>query len=267
VNDAELVIDHISGFVRDRQYQRRYLLDRFNLPARTATPSERLEPFERYRRAWLKWSSRRRPFERRRYVEQEGFDFDNRLLRVKVDRTLYLDGLWLSESYFRDADVLIRQDLQLKPPTDTLNQRTAGEIRDSNAVAVHVRWFDAYGSDRTLNVSADYYDQAISLMEGRIDAPRYFVFSDNPEATRRLLTIPADRTRFVCHNREDDNAHADLWLMTLCRHFITANSSFSWWGAWLAPQTSKIVVAPDLAKRRIDVPDSRQLVPQSWLRV
>src|SRR6266853_438179 len=71
VNNAELVIDDVTGFVRDRQYRRRYALDHFHISVRKATPAERLEPLERYRRGLMKWLSRRKPLEERCYVEQE----------------------------------------------------------------------------------------------------------------------------------------------------------------------------------------------------
>src|SRR3979490_2538771 len=103
VNDAELVIDDVTGFARDRQYRRQYALDHFTIPVRKATPQERLEPFERYRRGMMKWLSRRQPFAERSYVEQEGVDFDERLLALKIKGTLYLEGLWQGESYFKDV--------------------------------------------------------------------------------------------------------------------------------------------------------------------
>jgi hypothetical protein len=136
VNNAELVIDDVTGFARDRGYRRRYILDPFSIPARKATPGERLEPFERYRRGVMKWLSRRKPFEERRYLEQEGRNFDERLLAFKVKGTLYLDGLWQSEGYFKDVKQTIREDLQIIPPTDMLNQRMAAEIRSGFACAL-----------------------------------------------------------------------------------------------------------------------------------
>src|SRR6266568_7782352 len=75
VNNAELVIDNVSGFVRDRMYCRKYMLDRFQIPVRKATPVERLEPFERYRRGMMKRLAYRKAFTERRYLEQEGIDF------------------------------------------------------------------------------------------------------------------------------------------------------------------------------------------------
>jgi Glycosyl transferase family 11 len=267
VSNAELVIDDVTGFARDGQYRRQYALDRFHIPTRKATPEERMEPFERHRRALMKWLSRRRPFAERRYVEQEGLDFDERLLALKVKGTLYLDGFWQSEGYFKDVEQTIREDLRIIPPTDALNERITEEIRSSNAVALHVRWFDAPGSTATHNISADYYQRAIALMERKVESPRYFLFSDDPEAARAKLILPDGRVNFVSHNAGDGNGFADLWLMTQCRHFITANSTFSWWGAWLGGGKEKVVVTPDLKIDGKAAWGFKGLIPNEWVRV
>ncbi|MCP5451746.1 MAG: alpha-1,2-fucosyltransferase [Gammaproteobacteria bacterium] len=269
VNDAELVIDDVTGFIRDRTYARQYALDHFNIPCRKATPAERMEPFERYRRGMMKWLSRRKPFVERCYLEQEGRDFDSRLLYFKVNCTVYLDGLWQSEGYFKDVEQAIREDLQIIPPMDALNEHMAGEIRNSNAVALHVRWFDPPDTTTVHNCSGDYYQRAIALMERKIDSPCYFLFSDDLEVTRAKLTLPSERTTFVSQNQGDESAYADLWLMTQCKHFITANSTFSWWGAWLGENSEKIVVVPKPIVSKIGINSwgfSGQL-PSSWIEI
>lgn len=244
-NEAELVIDDITGFARDQRYHRRYALDRFRIAARKATPSERLEPFERYRRGIAKFLARRRPFHRRRYVEQEGIEFDGRLLTCRVRGTVCLDGLWQSEGYFKDVEPVIRQDLQIIPPEDRRNGEMTQRIAACNAAAVHVRWFDPpdhHGASH--NTSADYYRRAIDLIQRRIDKAHFFLFSDDPNSAMTLLGLPEGSATCVDHNRGDENAYADLWLMSRCQHFIIANSSFSWWGAWLAGHDGKIVICP-----------------------
>jgi hypothetical protein len=246
VNNAELVIDHITGFARDYLYNRRYLLDQFCLPVRKATPAELLEPFGRYRRYAMKWFSGRKAFEERRYIKQEGVDFDMRLLTVHVKDALYLDGYWQSERYFKDVEEVLRDDMQIIQPRDDLNQRMAEEINNSLAVAIHVRWFDRPGGVSPHNVSVDYYHRAIELMEAKFHSPHYFVFSDFLDAAHDKLFLPKDRATFVVHNRGEENAYADLWLMTQCKHFIIANSTFSWWGAWLAGSKPKHVIAPGM---------------------
>lgn len=269
-NDAELVIDDVTGFVRDRRYCRHYALDHFEIPVRKATPSERLEPFERYRRGAMKWFSRRRPFDTRCYLEQEGHDFDGRLLTLRVAGKTYMDGLWQSEQYFKDVEHVIRQDLRIIPPTDARNLQTAEEIHKGHAVALHVRWFDPPGTGSVNNAPIEYYRRAIDMMEERTQAPRYFIFSDDPEAAAAYLTLPEDRMFFVSHNRGDENAYADLWLMTLCRNFIIGNSTFSWWGAWLGEGSKeRFVICPDteLAGATETAWNFRGQIPGNWRKI
>jgi Glycosyl transferase family 11 len=264
-NNAELVIDHVTGFARDYEYRRQYALDHFHIPCRKATPKERMEPFSRYRRYMAKFITRRQPFQQRRYVEQEGNDFDERLLYLKPLGNIYLDGLWQSESYFKDVAQIIRDDLRIISPIDAMNHKIAEEICNSNAIALHVRWFDAPGSVLVNNISIDYYQNAIAFLEEKIDTPRYFLFSNAPEASLESLDLPKGRVTFVTHNRGDENAYANLWLMTLCKHFIIANSTFSWWGAWLSDSPSKVVIAPDLDRfEEQNHWRSLGLIPAQW---
>ena len=268
VNKAELVIDEVTGFARERQYQRKYLLDHFAVTSRKATAAERLEPFERYRRGVEKLVSRQRTFMKRSYVEQEGVEFDARLLEIKPSGRMYLDGLWQSEGYFKDVEPMIRADLKIRAPLDEGNLRVAEQIQNCQAVALHVRWFDAPGAATVQNVAAGYYRRAISMMEQRIAAPHYFLFSDHPEAARSALDLPEGRVTLVCHNRGDENAYADLWLMAQCRHFITANSTFSWWGAWLGESGESVVLVPDFTPKGKETAWCfAGLIPERWALV
>lgn len=264
-NNAELVIDDVTGFARDELYRRTYALDHFQIPCRKATPKERMEPFERYRRGLMKWLSRGRSFSTRRYVEQESLDFDERLLSLKVRGTLYLDGLWQSEGYFKDIEHTIRDDLRITRPLDELNLHMAEEICNSNAVALHVRWFNAPGAAAVNNISTDYYQRAIALLEEKIESPRYFLFSDAPEAARAKLALPEGRVTIVSHNQGDENAFAEMWLMTQCKHFITANSTFSWWGAWLSPNTEKFIITPNIWGT--NQTNARDILPIDWVKL
>lgn len=269
VNNAELVIDDVTGFARDRQFTRQYMLDHFHIPCRKATPNERLEPFERYRRGLLKLLSHRLPFAQRPYIEQEGFDYEERLLNLRLSSDRYVDGLWQSERYFKDVERTIREDLRIIPPTDKLNQGMAEKIRTCNAVALHVRWFNAPGSKGVHNLAVDYYHRAIALIKEKVNSPHFFLFSDSPEAARALLDLPENKVTFVSHNLGDENAYADLWLMTQCKHFITANSTFSWWGAWLAESSDKIVVTPAIKQEVIQETNwgFDGLIPDQWIKL
>lgn len=267
VNNAELVIDAVSGFVRDRNYQRYYQLDHFSIPCRKATAAERLEPLPSVRRYLKRAYNRSRPFEERTYIQQEGIDLDPRLLHVKPYGAVYLEGYWQSEDYFKDVEQTIRADLRITPPTDTVNFEMAAHIRDCQAVAVHMRFFDTPDVAAAHNISADYYQRAIALIEEKIESPRYFLFSDIPEAVREKLALPKGRVTLVSHNQGDKNAYADLCLMTQCQHFITANSTFSWWGAWLGGGKNKIVVTPDLEINGKMAWGFKGLIPDGWIKI
>jgi hypothetical protein len=263
-NDAELVIDDVTGFVRDQIYYRKYSLDVFNIPARKATPAERMEPFERVRRGIAKFLSSRRHFERKRYFVQEGNDFDERLLHLKLRRSVYLDGLWQGEGYFKDIEDTIRRDLVFKAPTDIENRRMAERMQTPDAVSVHVRCFDAVPGQGTNNVTGQYYCKAIKRMESVSPRAHYFVFSDRPESAGGMLGLPENRFTVVSHNKSDA-AYADMWLMAKCSRHIIANSTFSWWGAWLSARPDKAVICP-----RADAAPNwsfEGLVPGAWIRI
>ncbi len=268
VNNADLILDDVSGFAFDAVYQRHYQLDRFNIQCRTATAAERFEPFSRWRRAFKRHLNLRKTFEKRSYLMQEGIDFDSRLLNLRPRGVLYLEGYWQSENYFKDIEPTIRQDLQVKPPIDAENQRMAEQIHKCTAVALHVRFFDEPQFKGINNAPGDYYTRAVTAMEQQVPEAHYFVFSDQPEIARGRISLPDSRVTLVTHNQGDAHAYADLYLMTQCQHFIIANSTFSWWGAWLAAHTKKIVIAPGFKKRDgVMAWGFDGLLPDEWLKI
>jgi hypothetical protein len=211
VNNAELVIDHISGFDYDYDYQRQFQLDHFNIICRRATRAERLEPLSRVRRYLGRLLNRWRPFEKRNFIQQEGVDFDPRLLQVQARGTVYLEGYWQSEKYFKDVESTIRENLRIIPPVDASNLKMAERIRSCLAVAVHVRFFDAPQELGLNNAPSVYYARAVTSMETLSPDAHYFVFSDQPAAARLQIPLPEDRITLVSHNFGDTNAYADLW--------------------------------------------------------
>lgn len=270
VSGAELVLDHVSGFVRDDLYKRTYQLDSFSIPCRKASAGERLEPLSRIRRYAKRALNRRRPFEARSYIHQEGVDFDPRLLLVKPTEALYLEGYWQSEDYFADVAPTIRADLHIPPLTDPLNRDLAKRIASGPAVAVHVRFFDAPRTSGVNNTPAEYYSRAVAAMEAMAPGAHYFLFSDRPADARGLIPLPEPRVTCVSHNKGDANAYADLWLMSQCAHFIIANSTFSWWGAWLAAGAGKRVIAPSfriVGDGKITSWGFAGLLPRDWIRL
>ena len=268
VNNAELVIDDVTGFACDYRYKRSYMLDHFNIKARKATPSERFEPFARYRRALIKYLSRRKAFKERQYIEQEGMNFDERLLILKVQGAVYLDGYWQSEKYFMDVENFIREDLKIKPPHDSINQNMVEKIQRYESVAIHVRWFDSpRGERKTHNLSREYYKKALAEMEKNVKNPHYFLFSDDLVSARKLVEVPDECVTCVDCNQKQNDSYLDLCLMSQCNHFIIANSTFSWWGAWLSENKNKIIIASAAKITGICVWGFLGLIPNKWIKV
>jgi Glycosyl transferase family 11 len=265
VNNAELVIDDETGFLRDI-HQRSYGLDVFSISARKATDREKLKPFGRIRRRILRTQAKRIPFIQRAYIYQEELDFDSRLLQLQPQGTVYMEGYWQSENYFVDVANTIRSDLRLSSALNAPNLDTEAAIRNCCAIALHVRWFNPPGTTGQ-NAPSDYYRRAVAFFESRIRQPHYFVFSDNAEATRKHLPLPVRNATYVNHNDPDSSPYADLWLMSQCDHFIIANSTFSWWGAWLAANPHKIIVAPSVATVSAPAWTFRGLIPEAWHRI
>jgi len=272
-NNYDLVIDNISGFKFDYEYQRSYQLDHFNIPCRTATASERFEPFGRMRRWLARSAAARKPFLRRRYIFQEIVDFDSRILHFKPSGRTYLEGYWQSEGYFIDVEHQIREDLRITPPRDKENCEVAHCIRNRLAVAIHVRFFDLPQRSPGVagvvkNVPFSYYRAAIEKIEKIFPTAHFFVFSDRPDDALARLLLDHSRATLVNHNNNGMRAYADLWLMSQCQHFIIANSTFSWWGAWLSTNKNKVVVAPNIKKNNFGPSWGFDgLIPSSWVKL
>lgn len=180
---------------------------------------------------------------------------------------VYLEGYWQSERYFEDIKEIVQKEFTLKTPLEGLNLILAEEIRTVDAVSMHVRRGD-YVTDENVSTmhgvcDLEYYRKAVDKVVQTLKDPCFFVFSDDPEwvADNLKLRHPA---RYISHN--SSLAHEDLRLMSLCRHHIIANSSFSWWGAWLSTCHEKLVIAPNKWFNNFKV-DTSDLIPKAWIRI
>lgn len=180
----------------------------------------------------------------------------------------YLIGYWQSEKYFKEIKDTIRSDFTFKERLIGKNLELSRRIANSEAVSLHVRRGDyVTNPNATMRhgvLSLDYYRAGIRVVAGRASRPRIFIFSDDPGWCKANLQIDLPAT-FVDHNPEEQG-YEDMRLMSLCKHHIIANSSFSWWGAWLNPSSDKIVVAPKQWFREQSV-ETTDLIPERWIRL
>ncbi len=180
-----------------------------------------------------------------------------------------LEGYWQSEDYFQDVAEQIRKDFTFRKLPNQPNKEMLNKIGISNAVSLHVRRGD-YAQDKNTNsfhglAPLDYYGECMYRIEKDIDEPHFFIFSDEPEWCKKNLKNHKNMT-YVDINDADHGAE-DMRLMAACKHHIIANSSFSWWGAWLNPKRDKKVYAPKQWFAGTSVVDTRELIPKDWIRL
>jgi hypothetical protein len=209
-------------------------------------------------------------FKRPNHFIQEGnLLFDPRYLRIR--RNSFVKGYWQSEKYFSANKKLILDEFEIKVSPSYLNQRVISDIsRENSSVSLHIRRGN-YVNIESVNkvhgvVSLDYYYKAIKIIEAKILDPKFFVFSDDIDWVKSNFKID-NRVSYIDIN-DDKHDYEDLRLMSLCKHNIIANSTFSWWGAYLNRYIGKIVIAPDrwFVEDTKNV-ESRDIVPSNWIRL
>src|SRR5437773_3713342 len=203
---------------------------------------------------------------RRRIVREQHFHFDQEILALGDD--VYLDGYWQSPKYFSEVDHVIRGEFKVRDPLVGKNLEFAKRIEDCPAVSLHVRRGDYVTNSHTNlyhgTCGPEYYTAAEATLRSRLGNVHLFVFSNDPDWAEANLRFESPAT-IVRHNGPEVD-YEDLRLMTFCRHHIIANSTFSWWGAWLCSNPSKIVIAPRNWFREANH-SSADLIPENWIRI
>jgi hypothetical protein len=200
-----------------------------------------------------------------RLVREQGFAFDPSMLALRDGA--YLEGYWQSERYFDAvADRLRREFVPVISPRGPAAEMAA-QMHHENSVSLHVRRGDYVSepSVSSIHLVCDeaYYASCVDYLAPHLLDPHFYVFSDEPAWARANLKIPFAMTIVADHC--DTTAIEDMWLMTQCRHHVIANSSFSWWGAWLDSRPSKIVLMPRRWFRDRDPGFSADIRPPGWV--
>ena len=179
-----------------------------------------------------------------------------------------MDGFWQSDKYFLKYESEIRKDFSFPSFTDRVNINLLSEIINSNSVSIHIRRGDYIQMNSAIEshplCSIKYYQSAISKIKEIIEKPKFYFFSDDIEWVKNQF-FSVENAIFVNHNKGKDS-YKDMQLMANCKHNIIANSSFSWWGAWLNPNPKKIVIAPKNWFKDTSI-DTSDLIPSTWIRL
>lgn len=203
------------------------------------------------------------------WVKEAQFHADPSVLDA-ADRFITLDGFWQSERYFVDYEAIIRNELTFKRDTGATFESYRREIEQSEQpISVHIRRGDYVTHPEFSQsfgfVGVNYYRLAIARLREQFPNANLFLFSDDPAWVQEHLVLDAPHV-FVKSTGSDADLD-DLQLMSLCKHHIIANSSFSWWGAWLNGGKNKVVIAPDRWFKNKPDWNTKDLIPSSWLRL
>lgn len=189
--------------------------------------------------------------------------FDPNILTYRY-KNAYFRGFWQSENYFKDIRDVILKDFTVKTDPDKYNSSLLQDIKKNTSVSLHFRRGDMTNPQNMIGVLPfDYYDKAIKFLTDNIKNPAFYIFSDDIEWVKNNFKI--DFPSVYIQNTLDKD-YEDMRLMSQCKHHIIANSTFSWWGSWLATNPNKIVIAPERYAQKINRPNP-DYYPKSWILI
>jgi hypothetical protein len=182
-------------------------------------------------------------------------------------KVIYLNGYFQDENFFVQIRRTLLKELSFPDPGNFSPVWLGRILSADNAVSIHVRRGD-YLTPKALAfhgvLGPDYYQASVQLMNSRVPTPHYFIFSDDPDWCREHLDFPGDKSIMP----PGQKAWVDLALMSKCRHNIIANSSFSWWAAWLNDNPEKIIIAPRKWFADEEVNSSQcTIIPDNWIKI
>ncbi|PIX71350.1 alpha-1,2-fucosyltransferase, partial [Candidatus Roizmanbacteria bacterium CG_4_10_14_3_um_filter_33_21] len=175
------------------------------------------------------------------YTEKLNDEYDPDFFNIPDN--FCIQGYFANEKYFKNIETTIRKDFTFKNKLDEKNQKFKDLITKYESVSIHVRRGD-YITNKTgpRFIGLDYYIKAIKTISNKIKNPIYFIFSDDIDWVKQNLKLK-NKSYFV-NNNHGKNSYKDMQLMSLCKHNIIANSTFSWWGSWLNSNKNKIMIKP-----------------------
>jgi Glycosyl transferase family 11 len=218
-------------------------------------------------------------------LQEKNFHFDPYIL--EAHNNTYLFGFWQSEKYFVEIRDILLSEFSIKYPLNSQNKELYKKIMFHESISLHIRRGDYVQDESTHQYhgvcSLGYYNRCIEYISDKVINPHFFVFSDDPEWVKTNLKQNLPVT--IIENNSGFRSHEDLRLMSQCKHNIIANSSFSWWGAWLNLNPDKIVCTPQQWFRNKSqgtkyflpkdfIPwykdnfiDTKDLVPENWVQL
>ena len=266
-NGAKLMIDSYTGFPID-PVNRKYSLDQYPIEGETL-PSEECYKIADESKLERRYRSYREQLRLRVFKTM----YDPGVHRLKVRNRVVMEGFWISPRYMGDLAGNIKSQLETPLELSDYALQYREIMQSCNSVSVHLRKLHGLAPDgKQLSwkyrrgipfvLSAEYYSKALDHIRAQRGKDIHiFVFSDSP-ARAQAEYNPGGNITFI--NNPTGRDYEDLYLMNQCRHHVLANSTFSWWGAWLGQAEDQIVCAPDYSSNTSNWPVVEDVYPPSW---
>ena len=198
--------------------------------------------------------------------EESLFIFNKDLLKKEINNNFSLSGFFQSEKYFINYRKIVLKLFRFPIVKNKLFQNYLGLIKNKNSVAIHIRRGDYLNNPKARYfhgiLGENYYKNSIRYIKSRVKNPLFFIFSDDVDLVKKTFFFFNNEKYIFIDTNSPIN---DLNLMSKCKHFIIANSSFSWWAAWLSKNKHKIICAPKKwVRAKISTSD---LIPESWIKI
>jgi len=198
------------------------------------------------------------------YYEKQEFSFDQYITTLS---DVYLEGYWQSPQYFDSIREIILNDFSLSIKLDKENQKILNQIQNTNSISLHIRRGDYVNNPYTNKIhgtcSLSYYQKAIEQINSKVSNPVYYIFSDDIDWVKANLKF--DNVKIFVDINTGETCYFDMELMKNCKHNIIANSTFSWWGAWLNENENRLIIAP---KKWINTHSFfDELLPKEWIKL
>lgn len=206
------------------------------------------------------------------YLEQI-FRYDSKVFSQKNNQVIYFRGLWQDELYFSDLRNELLEVFHFRTDNlDNCNLQILKQIKQSNSVSIHIRRGDYISNEKYNNILGGvctyrYYKEALEYLQSKVESTSLFVFSDDIDWVKSEFDFFEGKKVTYVSGNFGKESYIDMYLMTMCKHNIIANSSFSWWGAWLNKNELKIVLAPEKWFKNNRRLEDNNIVPSTWTKV
>ena len=260
LNNTSLKLD-VSEFDKNKLRSFDLLSFETNILPASKQDINNLLPSHNFEKAFQYFS----PLKKRSYYREKSFSFDEKVLRL--GKNVYLKGYFQSEKYFLPAKNIIKKDFTFKGSVVNHLAEFASQLNNTSSVSIHVCRGD-FSKNPAMSeyhgtLEKEYYIAAINLVRSKIENPIFYFLSDDINWVKENLSIP---NAFYLSGSITKNHFEDLYLMSKCQHNIIANSSFSWWGAWLNDNQNKIIIAPEKWFNK-GPKDTQDVIPSEWIKI